>query len=381
MTSGVGSSVSRYLVAWLLVVAASGAALVPAAGGSSGRSSGRWNPLLVAAVPGVPTWYVLAARNCGERVCLSLWRTSNDGSDFERVSAPPASTSSALDEGDLNRLVFSNERDGFALVGPSQDDEALYVTTDGARTWRRDQPAAGETVVAITATPSSLYATTARCGTASGASCSRYELARRSLSASRWTLEALSSLGLAEGDSDAVPAVRGARIWFSEQSLSRSLVFASSDDGASFRVIDAPMLASVSGCGLSAWSARALWAQCPTGMMESFFHSTNGGATWARVPQQAYFGTGGGFFEPVSATLAFVDYGDDAHRVYRLSEPKGSEAAVGALDCSDVPSVAFADPTAAVAVCERVSGSSSRTLLEITTDAAARWRALAIPDT
>ena len=66
-------------------------------------------------------------------------------------------------------------------------------------------------------------------------------------------------------------------------------------------------------------SPTALWAECPTGMLASFFYSGDAGVHWTSVSRYEYSGTGGGAFDPVSSSLAYLDFGPYASRAKDLS--------------------------------------------------------------
>jgi hypothetical protein len=182
------------------------------------------------------------------------------------------------------------------------------------------------------------------------------------------------------GTFDLRVAAVGKDVWVSEQTR-YSVVYSSTNAGATWQSRGELNLGSVSGCALTAMSSSVLWAGCPTGMMESFFYSSNGGVSWRPVLQRGYSGTGGGFFAPVSATTAFLDYGESARNVFKVSAPSLRESYVGELECADVLSVAFVNASNGAAVCSKDSGTSMIQVLEVTSDGGARWHAQAIPAT
>jgi hypothetical protein len=72
-------------------------------------------------------------------------------------------------------------------------------------------------------------------------------------------------------------------------------------------------------------------------MQESFFFSNDAGASWTQVPQQQFMGTGGGFFDPATTTLAYLDYGATSPLVRITTSPRMATT-VGVLSCSKINS-------------------------------------------
>jgi len=178
-----------------------------------------------------------------------------------------------------------------------------------------------------------------------------------------------------------VPAAYGSEVWISEQPPGPAVIFYSRDSGRSFQKLITPELGSVNACGLIPESAVALWAECPTGMQESFFYSKNAGTSWTQIPQQQFFGTGGGFFDPVSASLGYLDYGAMRPLVRITTSPR-TATKVGVLSCSKIDSsvngLIFTNAHDGLALCSPGDGQSLGRL-ERTINGGRTWRSVALP--
>ena len=169
-----------------LVVALVACVVTPAAGYLlAGASAGPvLVPLMEAGVAGSSTVYVVASaaypkgaapRACAPGPCLRLLRTNDDGAHFTSLHLPRIGYVEGDDTGDLNRVVFANARDGYAVLntpGPS----TLYVTTDGARSWHRETIATGAWIFGLVASHDELNTVLARCST--NGACTDFRFAR-----------------------------------------------------------------------------------------------------------------------------------------------------------------------------------------------------------
>jgi hypothetical protein len=273
-------------------------------------------------------------------------------------------------------MQFANASDGYAIVGAT-DPTSLYVTHNGARTWHRVIIKRGVTALGLTTTATSIYAITGVCSP-NGDSCHDYRIARSPLSGNQWTS---STMPIGHFDKTGVwgfpnvPAAFGRDVWISEQPPGPAVIFYSRNGGRSFQKILTPKLGSVNACALTPLSATALWADCPTGMQESFFFSKDAGTSWTQVPQQQFMGTGGGFFDPATTTLAYLDYGARSPLVRITTSPRLATT-VGVLSCSTVNSsvngLIFTNARDGLALClpgdDQAAGR-----LERTTDGGRTW--------
>jgi len=134
----------------------------------------------------------------------------------------------------------------------------------------------------------------------------------------------------------------------------------------------------VSGCTITPMSPISLWAQCPTGMQESFWHSTNGGATWSLASPAKYqfFGTGGGSFDPITSSVAVLDYGAAATPpdLYRISEGGVGFSPIDEVRCSG-ESMLFTNVSDGLMVCRL----NSTALVRRTNNGGATWEDVSLP--
>ena len=277
--------------------------------------------------------------------------------------------------GTLDALQFANQRDGYALLG-ANGPKSLYVTTNGAKSWHEVTAAKGVTIVSLTPTAASLYGMSATCHSTSHArTCQDFRLARAPLTASSWSFETLPSLSLQGGFFATNIAASGESVRISSQTK-RSLITSSTNAGANWKTRTAAPLASISGCALTAMSTKDLWAACPTGMLESFFSSVDAGATWQVLKGKPFAGTGGGYFDPVSSGLAYLDYGTSKPLV-RLTDHGRTSTALGPINCSSsnasVRALTFTNEQDGLSICVP-NGANVTARLEATSDGGATWQ-------
>jgi hypothetical protein len=338
-------------------------------------------PLELFQVQSTGVVYALGSTGCVQPQCLRLLRTNVTADHFTAVTLPPIGREAGELWGTLRSLSFANEKDGFALVG-SDYPVRLYVTSNGARTWRRVTIGSGETPLGMATTASAIYLIVGTCSK-NGESCHGYRVMHSPLSANRWTSSAMpiGHSGKYLWGFPYVPAVFGSDVWISEQPQGLPIVFYSRNDGRTFSKLTTPKLGSVNACGLVAKSLLDLWAACPTGMEESFFFSRDGGVTWSAVPQHQFSGTGGGAFDAATSNLAFLDYGGTGPLV-RLTMSPRSATTLGNLWCSKVDSsiesLVFDNARDGLAVCLPGDAPSVAVLLS-STDGGLTWHKTTMP--
>ncbi len=350
--------------------------VVPAAGASSPRVT----PLAIYQVGSSNAVYLLATTGCAKPSCLRLERSTVEVTSFTTVNLPPIGSEAGNPMGTLLSMEFANRSDGYALVGwggPS----TLYVTLNGARTWHRVSIGGAGAPLGFTVTSGAIYAITGVC-TKNDDSCHGYAIARSSLAASRWTSSPmpLGHSGKYAWGFPYVPAAYGNDVWISEQPSGPAVIFFSRDGGRTFSKITAPLLGSVNACDLVPKSAADLWAACPTGMQESFFFSKDAGVSWSSVPQDQFFGTGGGSFDAATPTFAFLDYGE-AGPLVRLNTTPRSVTTLGKLSCSktasSIDAMVFSNELDGVALCSP-SYQQGSNQLEATTDGGFDWKRVTV---
>jgi hypothetical protein len=347
---------------------------------SASAAENSFSPRMLVRVGSSAVIYVVGYGPCAKGLCLELLRTNDNGARFVDRTAPPTKAIKYSLVGSLDELVFANALVGYALEGGDGVDNAasLYATFNGARSWTKVQTPAGQQLSRLAASTSAVYAVMMHCAKQSdgNVACTNYRLVHSSLSATHWTASPLPHGHYSFGFLGNVAAF-GSKVWLSE-GAKWSLLVSSSNHGASFTTYTPPFpaLASVAGCDLTATSASVLWSACPTGMEVSFAHSSDAGTKWNEVPTRQFMGTGGGYFDPVSSNVAYLDYGG-SRPLYRVSDAGRHVTDVGTLQCSKVNSsiaaITFTSPREGLAICES-QGLSTSTELERTSNGGATWR-------
>jgi len=328
-------------------------------------------PLLLAGVTGTPLTFVVSAKSedCASGTCLQLQRTSDNGASFTTLHLPPISMVSGSSLGNLGELMFVNPTDGYANLNVG-DFFVWYATTDGAQSWHRVRVAPGESILELAPTHHELYAVIARC--TKKYVCTDYRIARSTLTASKWTTEVVPK-PLSAGNF--ALDVYNSNVWANIQGPQSPLLFASNDEGQKFSELSTSPLASVNACNLIPMSPSSLWAECPTGMDVSFFLSNNAGAHWTSISRYAYSGTGGGAFDPVSRSLAYLNFGTYTGRakdLYVITDSGHKVTAVGNLACTSTNYLVFSDATRGLAICQK-NGMEESTYLLRTSDGGRAW--------
>ncbi len=321
--------------------------------------------------------YLMAWTGCKAPTCLALYRTNVEGTKLTKVSLPPGASVSTF-----GRVVFATPNDGYATEG-GYFPSTLYATTNGGHTWRKVMSGHDVTYV-VTTTSSEVMVTSVRC-TPRTDDCGQYSVRRSSLAATHWvTLPVLWKTGNAHGEQLYGPslAAYGSDVWELETESTNgggASLWTSHNFGRTFtRARETfPQLVSVTGCSLDPMSSSSLWAQCPTGMQVSFWHSSDGGVRWSPISQSQYFGTGGGAFDPVTSTVAYLDYGGvvKADNFVRLSDGGRVARTVGELRCTDA-SIVFTSVARGLMSCGENYTTAS---LRVTSNGGATWSVVTLP--
>jgi hypothetical protein len=175
-------------------------------------------------------------------------------------------------------------------------------------------------------------------------------------------------------------AAYGSTVW-ELQTGSETYLWTSHNNGRTFSRVELkfPELVSVSGCTITPMSLVSMWAQCPTGMQESFWHSENGGAIWslASPDKFQFMGTGGGTFDSITSNVAVLDFGPLGYNpdLYRISEGGTRFTPIGEVRCSSAYPIIFTNVSDGLMVC----GFNSTTLVRRTSDGGATWRNVLLP--
>ena len=365
---------TKSLVIALLVVLAGLLVATPRATANAFRPVA-FTPLMLTRANSSNVVYVVGSVKCSNVLCLRLLRTSDNGAHFETASLPPIPANPESSTGMLDELVFANANDGYSLVGGGNSAKGynppslLYATLNGARTWHQERIAAGVGIFAFEASAHEIYAVTAHC-VGTELPCQNFRLDRSALSTKKWTEGAIP--GYSAGLELGLFGAYGSDVWLDVSQHGR--VDTSHNDGKTFTQRVHRNFGSPGTCDLTATSASTLWARCPTGMMADFFFSRDGGVRWSTIPVGLYSNTGGGTFDPVSSTLAYLDYGQSMETpgLYRITRAGRDLVDVGKLPCASVESFVFTDQAHGLALCLKSAAPSSAQLVQ-TSDGGASW--------
>jgi hypothetical protein len=328
-------------------------------------------PLLLTGVKGTTLTFVVVAKSadCSSAGCFQLVRTHDNGATFTTLHLPPISSAPGSSLGNLSQMIFANSTDGYASLDVANSFD-WYATTDGAESWQRLSAGPGESIIELVPTHTVLYAVIARCVKAY--TCTNYRIAFKSLNGKRWTSESLPK-PLSKGNF--ALAAYGSNVWINLQGPQNPLLFTSHDEGRTFSEQSASPLASVSACGVAPMSSTVLWAECPTGMLVSFFSSVDAGVHWIGVSRYEFSGTGGGTFDPVSSSLAYLNFGPFTTRakdLYAITNSGHTMIAVGNLACTSTNYLEFHDATHGLVICQK-NGFVTSTQLLRTSNGGRNW--------
>jgi len=330
-------------------------------------------PVLLVPVPHSNFAYVIeaASSGCGHTFCL--W--------FSRISDPPAQSSDrklpplrALDgepTGNLESLQFTSLDDGY-LWAKEGRASALYVTTDGAKSWHRTVTTSSLlSAHPFTATQGHLYFVTDIC---SGMGiCRDFRLHSAGANGVTWTSRPLA---LSPDTSGVGLGAIGSELWIEEGPFTGTRVLFSTNAGRTFTQWTPNINGVPTGCIMTASSPSNIWAECPTGMNWLYEASVDGGHYWRAIDTGGFIPTtAGGALDPLDAQIAFVDVGAEAgpHGADLLrANSDGVTVKVGRLGCSILLGLDFVDTTHGLADCQQTSQSNSTVLL-MTSNGGRTW--------
>ncbi len=228
------------------------------------------------------TWWLLGTAPCARPVCTSIVRTTDGGSHFAGIPAPPARLAGPGAGHGVSDLRFADPLDGFAGPDAIGSVGTLWETHDGGARWRP-----GPAVVAFTVSAGEVYAIAGSCG---HGICSNLRLEHSPAGADHWSA---TPLGLASSGGIALTA-HGRSLWISltpaTGTPSAQTLLASTDGGTHLAHLSSPCTPGLGG-DLEAASASVVWALCPTGMMAGAWRSTDAGRRWSALHAR---GPGGG---------------------------------------------------------------------------------------
>ncbi len=287
------------------------------------------------------TWWLLGTAPCGSHTCTAIVQTTDGGSTFTRIPAPPTATVS---------VRFADASDGYAY------GRQLWTTQDDGKTWTQQR--LGTTVEELAIADGYVYALVL--------SHDRPSLMRSAVGADQWATLG----GLGRGYLSSL-WVQGSTVIV--QSGNRLMV--SNDQGMHFARVRGVLHAG--DCGYDAVAGPfAIWALCTTGMApDDILLSTNSGNTFttaAQVPN--------GPIDAFSAASSSVAVASGQGWLYRTTNSGGRWIA------ADAPSanwtyLGFTDATHGVALGDFGTGRRQDSRLYYTTDAGASYHYVPIGPT
>jgi hypothetical protein len=253
-------------------------------------------PSELVSIPGTSDVLVVGTVPCGTRSCVQLWRVGAGGRHLTPLAVPPSARASAPGLVEGAHLVFADVEHGYALAG---EGGGSWYTADGGLAWHPLPKGLSRALVAVVASGETFYGLLGSCTTMQDC---RYRLGRSAVTAPHWSsVPVPGAAGLVQGNIDL--AASGPEVWLTFEPGSKPVLAKSHLGRPPFQEQPAPQLLGVVGCSLDPENADVVWAKCPTGMMVSWWRSTDGGAHFTHWWETS--GTGGNAFDPLSATVAY----------------------------------------------------------------------------
>jgi photosystem II stability/assembly factor-like uncharacterized protein len=258
--------------------------------------------------------WALGTAPCGNPPCTSIVRTTDGGKSWTGIPAPKArlgQTDSCPSACDLvTGLRFATARVGYAF-GPN----SLFLTTDGGASWQRQPGGSAYSLEIVDG--SALRVTGQQPSCAPGCT---FSVQRASLGSSDWHDVALPAGGqqagaqLAASGRTVVLATFGHTAGGAESAT--SVLFTSTDGGASWRKIGEPCVQNASGGGpwevdtvaVTVAPDSSITGLCTErgGAFEHTITSTDGGAHFTAAPSSLGGGTGSSPLGAASSRILLV---------------------------------------------------------------------------
>jgi len=333
-----------------------------------------FDPVSFTAVSADEYW-LLGTAPCPNPVCTSIVRTTDGGSSFVGLPAPPAPvpTGGSQPAGFVTTLRFADQADGYAFgLGAGG---GFWDTHDGGGHWSQPGFLSGRQLLGFGTGAGDAFALVGSCGQGG---CSGLSLERSPVGTDAWTALALP---VPDGSGPADMAVQGPDIWISVTTPTSSeyqLLVRSTDSGATFTTGPSPCYAGLGG-QIEPSSASVLWATCPTGMEAQALRSSDGGAHWATLQTGAATGGAGlansAVLAPASATTAVLEPGPTGE-LLRTTDGGASWSVVSSAPPGDYwfSWIGFTDPStgSALRVLQVPQGGSVNQLWR-SSDGGASW--------
>ncbi len=333
---------------------------------AGGPAPSGFQPVSFTAVSPSEYW-LLGTAPCSNPVCTSVLRTTDGGTGFVGLPAPPVPLASGFgNSSGIDTLRFADPLDGYAFApGGGQ----FWDTHDGGEHWAEPAFMAGRSLLAFGTGAGYAFALV---GTCQGGTCSAVSLQRSAVGADNWTA---LDVPVPSGVSGlAAMTVHGSDLWISlttSATQANQLLVIGSASGASFTTAQSPCYAGLGG-SLAAASSEVVWAVCPTGMLAGAYRSSDGGRSWTSLGQATGELPNSALLAAASATTAVLSPGSSGGML-RTTD--------GGATWSPVPSPAGSGnwawagfTSATVGAALRSSGGTSQAeQLYRTTDGGATW--------
>jgi photosystem II stability/assembly factor-like uncharacterized protein len=282
-------------------------------------------------------WWLLGSAPCSSPPCTSIVRTSDGGRTFVGIPAPRTAN--------VAQLRFADARDGFAY-GPE-----LWATHDGGASWHRIDLRG--TVTDLAASDGWVYAI-----------CSGV-LERSPVGSDQWAVVPRTG-SLYPGSLWA----QGAGVLVEGAAKVSQLILVSQDHGQTFNPYPVPPNVA---CRFQEPSPPVVWEHCATGMLSGLWISPDGGRTYSQVKGPLPELPNSAAFAAATSTTAVVGF----HQLYRTTDGGASWAPVPqpAAGINEWMYVGFTDPTHGAGLA--LTGAT-REQLFYTTDGGASWHPVPI---
>jgi hypothetical protein len=258
--------------------------------------------------------------------------------------APPSATPSFVgSDGSVESLVFANSSDGYAVEGPAPSAGPLigapvFVTVDGGESWSPIGFGADVSVFKMVTSGNVFYAVLVHCTRSSAVTvptCEDYRLGRSVVGTTSWSSVPIP--GTSSLDDTAVGlGAAGASVWLTYMQGTDDAVpqlLESSGGVPPFTTVSEPPLAGVTACAITVSPGNVIWADCPTGMMQTYLRSPDAGGHFSALWSAS--GTIGASYEALSGDVAYRYLGTQSQLLQRTTDGGRQFATVARLVFSE----------------------------------------------
>jgi hypothetical protein len=354
---------------------------VPLSSGSGATSlpASGW-PLLIAPVHRQGLFYILVSEPCAQTRCLHLYRSRDAiGTSLEPplkfvpLTLPPYGRLARTPQGSVMAMVFVTQKIGYILEGNSEAFD-LYVTTNGAHSWKRSPIPHGNTIWGLSATSSHLYALFMNCSSPQG--CTNLSLEHAPLRATFWRGVKIPFANFYEQPLGQVTG-HGEMMMFAENSKDGERIYVSHNGGRTFVSSTHSKLKGSRGCSLLAEDVQRVWALCSSNTGETLHFSDDSGSSWNVFVRHPHDVLSTGIFALTNTiNFAYFYTGASTRNIVRMNLAANREHIVGTLACTNVASMNFLSVADGYAICNLVNGA---TALERTKSGGESWSRVTVP--